>query len=504
MCIRQKRQEPRTRILIVTRWEQKREFLATLADNAVAVTRTSRGRLQLARHMLVLLLLAGIYFVAGKLGLKLAYVHPSATAVWPPTGIALVAFLMLGYRVWPGIFLGALLVNLTTAGSWPVCLGIAAGNTLEGVVGCYLLNKFAGGEDAFENAKGVLAFVFLGAIVSTTVSASFGTTSLALGGYAPWANYGGIWLTWWMGDAVGDLVVAPLLVFWTAKPLLKWNRVRVLEVALLLIYLFVAGLVTFEGLIPALSRNYPLEFVCVPALIWAAFRFRPRRAQLANVMLAAMAIHGTLRGLGPFVRPTYHESLLLAQAYTGVMTVMTLLLATVAEEHIRTTEQIRQLAVTDPLTGLANYRKLLEVLSAEITRCERTGRPFAVVLLDLDGLKKINDALGHLVGSRALCRLARVLRSRCRATDTTARYGGDEFAVVLPEAGARAAELVSQRICRYLASDVEHPSLSVSAGAAVFPKDGKTIDDLLRTADAALYRMKFEKLQRSQPVMKEG
>jgi len=207
--------------------------------------------------------------------------------------------------------------------------------------------------------------------------------------------------------------------------------------------------------------------------------------------------------LGPFARVSHNESLRLAQAYTGVMAVMTLLLATVVEEHLRTTEQIRQLAVTDALTGLANYRKLVEVLETEITRCERTGRPFAVVLLDLDGLKKINDALGHLVGSRALCRLAHVLRSNCRATDTTSRYGGDEFAVVLPEAGARAAELVAQRFSRYLASETEPPSLSVSTGSAVFPKDGRTIDEILRTADAALYRMKFQKQQRPPAVTKE-
>jgi len=248
--------------------------------------------------------------------------------------------------------------------------------------------------------------------------------------------------------------------------------------------------VNFEGLIPSKSKNYPLEFICVPAMIWAAFRFRPRRAQLATCLLGAMAIHGTLRGYGPFARATMNESLLLALAYTGVMAVMTLLLATVVEEHMSSTEQIRQMAVTDPLTGLANYRKLVDVLDAEIKRCDRTGRPFAVVLLDLDGLKKINDALGHVVGSRALCRLAQVLRSRCRATDTPARYGGDEFAVVLPEAGARAAEQVAERIRCYLASETEHPALSVSAGAAVFPANGKTIDEILRAADAALYRMK--------------
>src|SRR5262249_51762642 len=148
---------------------------------------------------------------------------------------------------------------------------------------------------------------------------------------------------------------------------------------------------------------------------------------------------------------------------------------------------------TDPLTGLANYRKLLEVLETEVKRCERTGRPFGVVLLDLDGLKKINDIHGHLVGSRALCRLAEVLRSRCRSTDTPARYAGDEFAVVLPEAGAKAAEEVADRIRRRLADQRERPELSVSAGAAVFPANGKTVDELLRAADAALYRMKFQK-----------
>jgi diguanylate cyclase (GGDEF)-like protein len=438
------------------------------------------------------LALATIYFIAGKLGLKLAYFHPSATTVWPPTGIALVAFLMLGYRVWPVIFLGALLVNLTTAGSLPVCLGIAAGNTLEGLLGSYLLNKFAGGESAFGTAKGVLAFVFYAALISTTVSATFGTTSLALGGVAPRGNYGPIWLTWWMGDAVGDLLVAPLLVLWSSKPKLKWNRVRLLEVVLLLGYLFVAGQITFGGLFSSWSKGYPLEFLCVPALIWAAFRFRPRRAHLAICLLAGIAIYGTLHGHGPFVRASANESLLLAQAFTGVMTVMTLLLATVVEELLRSTEQAHQLAVTDPLTGLANYRKLLEVLDAEVKRCERTGRPFAVVLLDLDNLKKINDIHGHLVGSRALCRLAEVLRSRCRATDTAARYGGDEFAVILPEAGARAADEVARRICGTLADQRERPELSVSAGSAVFPAHGATVDELLRAADASLYRMKFQ------------
>ena len=159
-------------------------------------------------------------------------------------------------------------------------------------------------------------------------------------------------------------------------------------------------------------------------------------------------------------------------------------------DNARLFDQVRQLAVTDPLTGLSNYRTLINVMESEIQRSRRTGRPFAILLLDLDGLKGINDRHGHLIGSRAICRLANVLRVHSRAMDTAARYGGDEFAVVLPEAGAEAAASVSQRICERLAKDGEVPHVTVSVGAAVFPRDGETIDALFNAADRALYGMK--------------
>ncbi len=159
-------------------------------------------------------------------------------------------------------------------------------------------------------------------------------------------------------------------------------------------------------------------------------------------------------------------------------------------DQARLFEQVRSMAVSDPLTGLANYRRLLAVIESELDRSRRTQRPFSIVLLDMDGLKTINDRYGHLTGSRALVRLGKILRSHCRAIDTPARYGGDEFALVLPEAVPEIASRVTSRIRERLAGEPESPTLSVSAGIAAYPEDGDTPEKLLGAADRALYRMK--------------
>jgi diguanylate cyclase (GGDEF)-like protein len=159
-------------------------------------------------------------------------------------------------------------------------------------------------------------------------------------------------------------------------------------------------------------------------------------------------------------------------------------------DNVKLFEHVRRLASSDPLTGLANYRRIIDTLGNEIERTKRTGRPFSLLLFDLDGLKRINDEYGHAVGSRAICRVADALRLNSRAVDMAGRYGGDEFALILPETEQDAAREVARRICDAIARQEEIPRATASAGAAVYPRDGGSVLALVASADRALYEAK--------------
>jgi len=284
----------------------------------------------LAKNIAIGLVLLVVYVVAGKLGLKLAFVNASATAVWAPTGIALAALLLLGFRFWPVIFLGAFLVNLTTAGSALTSFSIELGNTFEATIGAYLVTRFAGGKQAFEQPRDIFKFAALAGIVSTAIAATIGTLTLALGNLADIGQIDKIWLTWWLGDMGGALLVAPFLIIWSSFTWPKKIRAgKFFEMILFLIMLILVYQIIF-GKTPWAGRHYPLDFLLVPLMLWAALRFSRRQTVTAILIFAALAIWGTLQGFGPFTSGSFDTSLLLLQAFLvtvgmGTLTVSSLI-----------------------------------------------------------------------------------------------------------------------------------------------------------------------------------
>ena len=283
-----------------------------------------------------------IYLVAGKLALKLAFVNASASPVWPPAGIALAALLVLGYRVWPAIFVGAFAVNFWTTLNIFSSLGIATGNTLEALCAAWLVNQFANGTRVFDRPQDVFKFA-LAALIGTTIGPTIGVTSLGISGFAQWPHFWTIWSTWWLGDACGDLIVTPLLLLWSVPvSQRKWNQKQAIEVSVLLLLLIVLAEITFGGWFPISAHNYPISFICGPIVIWTAFRFTPRETATGIFILSAIAIWGTLHGFGPFNLRTENQSLLMLQSWTAALTITAMAIAAAIAERNRAQAAIEQ------------------------------------------------------------------------------------------------------------------------------------------------------------------
>ena len=282
-----------------------------------------------------------IYFVVGKFGLTLASLHASASPVWPGAGIALAAMLVLGYRVWPAIFIGAFLVNVTTAGDVATSLAIATGNMLEALAGAWLVIRFAQGKNFCERPVDVFKFAVVAA-TSTVISASFGVTSLAVAGFADWTHYSAIWVTWWLGDLTGDLVFTPFVVLWTVGLQRAWTKKEAIEVGVLFLLLVLLSSIVFGGWLQISSRNYPITFVCGPIVIWTAFRFRPLETATGIFIMSVIAVWGTLHGFGPFVRETENQSLIALQLWIAVLTITAMALSAGMAERRRIEEELHQ------------------------------------------------------------------------------------------------------------------------------------------------------------------
>ncbi len=333
------------------------------------------------------LFLAAAYFFCGTFGLSLAAINKSTSAVWPPTGLALAVLVLKGRRLWPGVLLGAFLVNISTQGNFFTALGIGIGNTLEAYCGAWLVCRYAGGERAFEGIGNIFRLAFLAGIMSTAISATLGVTSLWLGGFARWDQYTAIWLTWWLGDMVSDLTIAPLLMIWLRRPAERLRAVQIPEAVGLAVVVLLVGQIAFFAKNPFGSSNQPLEYIAILPLLWAAFRFGARGAITTAVALSAIALWGTRRGIGPFAISNANESLLMLQAFMGTMTLTALVLALIISDRQRAEQRLQ---VQDAVSRALADAPTLEEATPMIFRglCEKGGWELGVIW-DVD--RRVNE-----------------------------------------------------------------------------------------------------------------
>jgi PAS domain S-box-containing protein len=279
------------------------------------------------------LVVAVVYFAGAELGLSLASLHENVTPVWPPTGIAIAAVLIFGPRVLPGVFLGALAANLSTNLPIPFTFGIATGNTLEALVAWLLLRQSKRWRNSFDSVGEVLTFVVYAAVLAPLVSATIGSFSVWLGDPHERGAFISLWLTWWMGDGFGALIFAPLILSWSASPRIR--REDVAEITSLFVLLLVVSLIVFVGWFPGPVKTYPLAYLCLPCLLWAALRFDQRIVTSGIVLITVVAVWGARQNYGPFIQSSRNVTLLLMISFVGTSSLMTLLVAAVTSERRR-------------------------------------------------------------------------------------------------------------------------------------------------------------------------
>ena len=339
--------------------------------------------------------LTAVYVAAGRFGLSLALINKSTSAVWPPTGIAIAALLLLGTYTWPAIAVGSFLVYLMASGVALSSAAIAAGNTMEGMTAAWLTRRFAHGRWAFDRPADIVRFALLAAVGATTIAATVGTAALIMAGLAPSQDVRPIWLTWWLGDTASALLLPPLVLLWRRRSRAKWNVSTTVEAAVLVASLLIVSLLVFGGP-PVAAGGYSFEFLIVPFLLWSAFRFGARETALSAAIVSVIAIEGTLRGRGPFAHVRPNESLLLLQAFVGVTT--TVMLAVAAEVSRRRAAEAESRSLNDALKQViageqaarreaedANRVKerFLATLSHELRTPLNAALGWARVLLDL-------------------------------------------------------------------------------------------------------------------------
>src|SRR5207244_2539866 len=350
--------------------------------------------------------LAATYFVVAEIGLRYATIGPSISPVWPPTGVAVAALVLLGPGYWPAILLGAFLANATTSIPILAATGIACGNTTEAMLAAYLLRSRAGQHLALDDLLGVRTLVVVAAPVGALASATVGVTTLWLAHVVPGAGVWSALSLWWAGDYLGALVVAPAFLTWVGRAGGRIGRRAALELSLLVGSAVLATMAIFGGLLPA-SLLPPAEypFLLFPFVIGAALRFGPRGASLLTMTVATLAIGYTVWGGGPFVMQTMPSTDAALLLYIGILAITGLSLGPATTRHERAERALREanehlaaviqsspLAIytLDPASTVRSCNRAAEALYGWPAE-EVIGRPLPTIGQDLEDHARLRD-----------------------------------------------------------------------------------------------------------------
>jgi diguanylate cyclase (GGDEF)-like protein len=436
------------------------------------------------------------YFAAGKLAMLAGISPDQAGAIWPAAGVAVACVLLFGYRVWPGVWLGAALLEAALGFSPAVATLIGAGGALEALVAAALVRRCIGSQHAFERGEDAVEFVAIAGLSSMIAATAAAGAAWAL---SPAQHaYGWAWWARWQADAMGIIVAAPVVLSWSANAGGTWSRRKLVEISCLAVPMLTATYAVFGDGLPGNLPSLPLTFVILPFVIWAALRFEQREVTTLNALVSSLAVWHTLAGRGPFAAMPPQTSPMLLLAFTSTVMITGLVLNAVVGERSRAIEalgralkSLKEDSIRDPLTNLYNRRFLQDYLSRELIRAQREGIRIAVIMLDLDHFKRVNDTKGHAVGDFVLMELAALLKRHIRGSDIACRFGGEEFTLVLPNATPQSARTRAEAICSAVREESGSlMGVTASLGVAVFPDSTADPDALLRAADEALYQAK--------------
>ncbi len=284
------------------------------------------------KYLVEIILLALVYHLAARLGLKMAYLQANTSPVWPPSGIALAALLLLGIRRWPGITIGVVAGSLLTAAPLPLALGLGLANTLEALAGAWILKRLVGFHITIDRIRDVIGLAGAAAL-STAVSATLGVLVLSLLKFISLSEFFTVWITWWLGNFLGVMVITPFILAWSKVRLSIKKKSTLVEGIIFLVLLVIVIFYVFETSGGTSVFHQALVYVIFPFAIWAALRLELTGAVSTVFIVSGIAIWGTIHGTGPFSRLPLNDSLILLQTFTGVVALTSLTLAASSAER---------------------------------------------------------------------------------------------------------------------------------------------------------------------------